>query len=188
MEGCTDPAAAALARAGEQAFDAVISDDLTQFSLKSGELFGAEALVRWQHPRQGLVAPAKFIPLAEESGLIVALGEWVQHAACSYWAGWVVAGLNPGVLSINVSGVEFRRGQIPDTVRKVLDATSLPTDAEDCAIVRVGHSLQLKVIAEGVETEQQREFLVAAGCDEMQGYLRGKPMPAEDFRREFLGA
>ncbi len=229
-----------------------------QFSLKTGELLGAEALVRWKHPQQGLVAPERFIPLAEESGLIVALGEWVQHTACRHWAEWAQAGLNPGVLSINVSGVEFRRGHIEDTVRKVLDATRLPPelleleitesaimsqaetsirvlyglramgislaiddfgtgysslaylkrlplnklkidqsfvfglpgDAEDCAIVRaviaLAHSLQLKVIAEGVETEQQREFLAREACDEMQGYLRGNPMPAADFRRHFL--
>ncbi|MCX7148581.1 MAG: PAS domain S-box protein [Rhodocyclales bacterium] len=229
-----------------------------QFSLKTGELLGAEALVRWQHPQQGLMAPERFIQLAEESGLIVALGEWVQRAACGHWAEWTLAGLNPGVLSINVSGVEFRRGQIEDTVRKVLDATRLPPqlleleitegaimshaensirvlhglramgiglaiddfgtgysslahlkrlplnklkidqsfvlglpgDAEDCAIVRaviaLGHSLQLKVIAEGVETEQQREFLTREACDEMQGYLRGNPMPADEFKRHFL--
>jgi EAL domain-containing protein (putative c-di-GMP-specific phosphodiesterase class I) len=172
----------------------------------------------------------------------------------------VLAGLDPGVLSINVSGVEFRRGQIPDTVRNVLGATGLspglleleitegaimsqaessiqvlrdlramgislaiddfgtgysslaylkrlplnklkvdqsfvrglPGDAEDCAIARaviaLGHSLQLKVIAEGVESEAQREFLIAAGCDEMQGYLRGRPMPVDEFQREFLKA
>jgi diguanylate cyclase (GGDEF)-like protein/PAS domain S-box-containing protein len=231
-----------------------------QFSLKTGDLLGAEALVRWQHPQQGLVAPAKFIPLAEESGLIVALGEWVQHAACRHWVEWVAGGLTPGVLSINVSGVEFRRGQIQDTVRSALAATGLPPelleleitegaimsqaensikvlhdlramgislaiddfgtgysslaylkrlplnklkvdqsfvrglpgDAEDGAIVRaviaLGHSLQLKVIAEGVETEEQREFLRHEGCDEMQGYLRGKPVPVQDFRRQFLQA
>jgi diguanylate cyclase (GGDEF)-like protein/PAS domain S-box-containing protein len=231
-----------------------------QFSLRTGALLGAEALVRWQHPQQGLVSPAKFIPLAEESGLIVALGEWVQNAACRCWADWELAGLHPGMLSINVSGVEFRRGQIQDTVRNALNATGLapalleleitegaimsqaensiqvlhdlramgislaiddfgtgysslaylkrlplnklkvdqsfvrglPDDAEDCAIARaviaLGHSLQLKVIAEGVETEAQREFLIKADCDEMQGYLRGRPMPVEEFRREFLGA
>ena len=231
-----------------------------QFSLWTGELLGAEALVRWQHPRLGLVAPASFIPLAEESGLIVALGAWVQQAACRHWAAWAVAGLNPGVLSINVSGVEFRRGRIQDTVRGVLKATGLPAalleleitegaimnqaensiqvlhelratgiglaiddfgtgysslaylkrlplnrlkvdqsfvrglpdDPEDCAIVRaviaLGHSLQLKVIAEGVETQDQVEFLAREGCDEMQGYLRGKPMPVDEFLREFLQA
>jgi diguanylate cyclase (GGDEF)-like protein/PAS domain S-box-containing protein len=231
-----------------------------QFSLRTGALLGAEALVRWQHPQQGLVSPAKFIPLAEESGLIVALGEWVQNAACRCWAEWALAGLHPGMLSINVSGVEFRRGQIQDTVRNALNATGLPPelleleitegaimsqaensiqvlhdlrsmgislaiddfgtgysslaylkrlplnklkvdqsfvrglpdDAEDCAIARaviaLGHSLQLKVIAEGVETEAQREFLIKADCDEMQGYLRGRPMLVEEFRREFLSA
>ncbi|MCF8177661.1 MAG: PAS domain S-box protein [Sulfuritalea sp.] len=231
-----------------------------QYSLRSGKMLGAEALVRWQHPQMGLVMPSRFIPLAEESGLIVALGAWVQHAACAQWAAWVSAGLNPGVLSINVSSIEFRRGQIQGMVRNVLDLTrlapelleleitesaimsqvensvqvlhdlremginlaiddfgtgysslaylkrlpldklkvdqsfvrGLPGDPEDGAIVRaviaLGHSLQLKVIAEGVETDSQRQFLVAAGCDEMQGYLRGKPIPVEDFSREFLGA
>ncbi len=230
-----------------------------KFSLKTGELTGAEALVRWQHSRQGLVPPMNFIPLAEESGLIVMLGEWVQQSACAQWAEWVQAGLDPGMLSINVSGVEFRRGKILGTVSEVLKATGLtptlleleitesaimtqaensvrvlhelramgiclavddfgtgysslaylkrlplnklkidqsfvrglPADAEDAAIVRaviaLGHSLQLKLIAEGVETESQREFLLDAGCDEMQGYLRGKPMAVADFRREFLG-
>ena len=230
-----------------------------QFSLKTGELIGAEALVRWQHPEHGLVLPGKFIPLAEESGLIVPIGEWVQYTACQYWADWTERGLNPGVLSINVSGVEFRRGRILETVRKTLAATrlppalleleitesavmsqaessievlnelrafgislaiddfgtgysslaylkrlplnklkvdqsfvrGLPADAEDCAIARaviaLGHSLQLTIIAEGVETEAQSEFLAGEGCDEMQGYLRGKPMPVEDFRRQFLG-
>lgn len=231
-----------------------------QFSLKTGELLGAEALVRWRHPRQGLVAPEQFIPLAEESGLIIALGEWVHHAACRDWAAWTVAGLNPGVLSINVSGIEFRRGQILDTVRGALNATGLspalleleitegvvmsqtdssiqalhdlramgislaiddfgtgysslaylkrlplnklkvdqsfvcglPGDAKDCAIVgaviALARGLQLRVIAEGVETATQREFLIGAGCDEMQGYLSGNPMPADEFRREFLKA
>jgi EAL domain-containing protein (putative c-di-GMP-specific phosphodiesterase class I) len=231
-----------------------------QFSLKTGRRLGAEVLVRWQHPQQGLVAPGQFIPLAEESGLIVALGEWVQCAACLRWAEWAYAGLNPGVLSINVSGVEFRRGRIEDTVRKALAASSLspelleleitesaimsqaeqsievlhhlramgislsiddfgtgysslaylkrlplnklkvdqsfvrglPGDLEDCAIVRaviaLGHSLELKVIAEGVETADQRWFLTSEDCDEMQGYLRGRPVPADDFRRLVLEA
>ena len=231
-----------------------------QFSLKTGRRLGAEALVRWQHPQLGLLAPGSFVPLAEETGLIVALGEWVQHAACRHWAGWAYAGLNPGVLSINVSGVEFRRGKIAQTVRKALAASllppelleleitesaimsqaeqsievlhhlramgiglaiddfgtgyssltylkrlplnklkvdqsfvrGLPGDLEDAAIVRaviaLGHSLELKVIAEGVETADQRWFLTSEGCDEMQGYLRGRPMPADDYRRHVLEA
>jgi diguanylate cyclase (GGDEF)-like protein/PAS domain S-box-containing protein len=233
-----------------------------QFSLSTGDLVGAEALVRWQHPKHGLVLPGKFIPLAEESGLIVPIGEWVQRTACQYWADWLQSsrnsGAHPGILSINVSGVEFARGQIKETVRKALEATQLspalleleitesaimskaensiqvlddlramgvslaiddfgtgysslaylkrlpldklkvdqsfvrglPNDADDCAIARaviaLGHSLQLKVIAEGVETEAQREFLTREGCDEMQGYLRGRPMPAEEFAEKFL--
>ncbi|MBK7326001.1 MAG: EAL domain-containing protein [Propionivibrio sp.] len=223
-----------------------------QFSLVTGKLIGAEALVRWQHPEQGLVLPGKFIPLAEESGLIVDIGEWVQRAACQYWAAWTREGLNPGVVSINVSSVEFRRGRIQEIVRRTLDATrlppalleleitesaimsqvesgiqilndlraiginlaiddfgtgysslaylkrlplnklkvdqsfvrGLPDNAEDCAIARaviaLGHSLQLTIIAEGVETHEQSEFLLREGCDEIQGYLRGKPMPVDE--------
>jgi diguanylate cyclase (GGDEF)-like protein/PAS domain S-box-containing protein len=229
-----------------------------QFSLSSGELVGAEALVRWLRPELGLVMPGEFIKLAEESGLIVPIGEWVQQTAAGQWAAWVAAGFKPGVLSINVSGVEFRRGRIQETARKtlarsrlpaqfleleitesaimtqaensvqVLDALramglglviddfgtgysslaylkrlplnklkidqsfvrGLPSDAEDRAITRaviaLAHSLQLTVIAEGVESEAQREFLAGEGCDEMQGYLRGKPMPLDEFRLRFL--
>jgi diguanylate cyclase (GGDEF)-like protein/PAS domain S-box-containing protein len=229
-----------------------------KFSLKTGELIGAEALVRWRHPQQGLIFPGRFIPLAEESGLIVAIGEWVQRKACRCWAEWVEEGLSPGVLSINVSGVEFRRGRIQEMVRKTLDESrlppalleleitegavmshaessirvlndlramgislaiddfgtgysslaylkrlpinklkvdqsfvrGLPDDAEDCAIARaviaLGHSLQLTIIAEGVETQEQSDFLAREGCDEMQGYLRGKPIPATEFRQQFL--
>ncbi|EXI79034.1 MAG: Bacteriophytochrome cph2 [Candidatus Accumulibacter appositus] len=229
-----------------------------QFSLRSGELVGAEALVRWLRPELGLVMPGEFIKLAEESGLIVPIGEWVQQTAAGQWAAWVNEGRQPGVLSINVSGIEFRRGRIQETARKTLDASclapqfleleitesaimsqaensvqvldalrvmglglviddfgtgysslaylkrlplnklkidqsfvrGLPDDAEDRAITRaviaLAHSLQLTVIAEGVETEAQRDFLADEGCDEMQGYLRGKPMPLDEFRQRFL--
>ncbi len=229
-----------------------------QFSLRSGKLIGAEALVRWQHPELGLLAPGHFIAIAEDSGLIVPLGEWVQRAACAQWALWVAAGRNPGVLSLNVSGIEFRRGHIIESLRTTLAQTQLPAplleleitesaimshaessiqmlnelrlmgvslaiddfgtgysslaylkrlplnklkvdqsfvrglpgDAEDGAITRaviaLGHSLQLKVIAEGVETEEQRAFLTAEGCDEMQGYLRGKPVPFDEFALKHL--
>lgn len=229
-----------------------------QFALNSGLLIGAEALVRWLHPEKGLVYPGRFIPLAEESGLIVAIGEWVQLTACQYWAQWTEHGLNPGKLSINVSGVEFRRGRIQEIVRKTLDTTrlapaqleleitesavmnqaesgikvlndlrdmgislaiddfgtgysslaylkrlplnklkvdqsfvrGLPGNVEDCAITRaviaLGHSLQLTIIAEGVETAEQSAFLLREGCDEIQGYLRGKPMFADEFARTFL--
>jgi diguanylate cyclase (GGDEF)-like protein/PAS domain S-box-containing protein len=229
-----------------------------QFSLSSGELIGAEALVRWQHPQRGLVLPGHFIALAEESGLIIQMGQWVQRTACDQWAQWVAEGLAPGVLSINVSAIEFRRGDILDSLRSTLAATrlepklleleitesaimshaensiqvlhelramglslaiddfgtgyssltylkrlplnklkvdqsfirGLPGDAEDGAITRaviaLGHSLQLRIIAEGVETEAQSTFLTLAGCDEMQGYLRGRPVPFDDFFRAYL--
>jgi diguanylate cyclase (GGDEF)-like protein/PAS domain S-box-containing protein len=229
-----------------------------QFSLTTGRVVGAEALVRWLRSEQGLVMPGEFIKLAEESGLIVPIGEWVQHAACCQWADWVAAGFDPGVLSVNVSGVEFARGRIQETARRALEASRLPArfleleitesaimsqvessvevlgnlramglglviddfgtgysslaylkrlplnklkvdqsfvrglpgDAEDGAIVRaviaLAHSLQLTVIAEGVEVEAQREFLEREGCDEMQGYLRGRPMPFAEYQQRFL--
>jgi len=229
-----------------------------QYSLASGRIVGAEALVRWLRPGQGMVMPGEFITLAEESGLIVAIGEWVQETAARQWATWVAAGLDPGVLSINVSGVEFVRGRIQETARRTLAVSALPPhlleleitesavmthaensvqildnlramglmlaiddfgtgysslaylkrlplnklkvdqsfvrglpkDSEDCAIARaviaLGHSLQLTVIAEGVENEAQREFLARAGCDEIQGYLRGRPMTCAEYEATFL--
>ncbi|WP_300341631.1 PAS domain S-box protein [Accumulibacter sp.] len=230
-----------------------------QFSLTTGKVVGAEALVRWQHSEHGLVLPGEFIKLAEESGLIVPIGEWVQYTACCQWAAWVDAGLNPGVLSINVSGAEFARGRIQESARKTLESSrlaahfleleitesaimshaessvqvldnlramglnlviddfgtgysslaylkrlplnklkldqsfvrGLPADIEDQAISRaviaLAHSLQLTVIAEGVETDAQRDFLTGEACDEMQGYLCGRPMPFDDYQQRFLG-
>ncbi|WP_300453892.1 PAS domain S-box protein [Accumulibacter sp.] len=229
-----------------------------QFSLSDGEVVGAEALVRWVHPQQGLVMPGEFIKLAEESGLIVPIGEWVQATAACQWAAWVAAGYRPGVLSVNVSGVEFARGRIQETVRRTLELSrlparlleleitesaimnqaensvqvlgnlramgvslviddfgtgysslaylkrlplnklkvdqsfvrGLPNDTEDCAIARaviaLGHSLQLTVIAEGVESNAQCVFLTGEGCDEMQGYLRGRPMPFAEYQARFF--
>ena len=224
-----------------------------QFSLKNGRLTGAEALVRWRHPGRGMVSPGQFIPLAEESGLIVPMGEWILRHACTYWAEWHHAGLAPGTLAVNVSGIEFRRGRVRESVEATLAAThlppqnleleitesaimnqadssikalhslrdigvqlaiddfgtgysslsylkrlplnklkvdqsfvrGLPNDTDDAAITRaiiaLAHSLQLTTIAEGVETEEQRQFLISAGCDEMQGFLLGRPIPASDF-------
>ncbi|WP_295306962.1 PAS domain S-box protein [Accumulibacter sp.] len=229
-----------------------------QFSLASGRLVGAEALVRWLRADGGLVLPGEFVRLAEESGLIVPIGEWVQLTASRQWAEWLAAGLEPGVLSINVSGVEFARGNIRHVAKGTLLATGLPArfleleitesaimshagsglgvldelralglglaiddfgtgysslaylkrlplnklkidqsfvrglpgDLDDAAITRaviaLAHSLQLTVIAEGVETEAQRAFLSGEGCDEMQGYLCGRPMPIDEYRERFL--
>ncbi len=221
-----------------------------------GALIGAEALVRWQHPRRGLVSPAEFIPLAEETGLILPLGQWVLEVACSQLLAWArrpeTAGLD---LAVNVSARQFRH---PDFVAQVLQVLAdtganphklkleiteslllddvqdiiakmsalkargvgfslddfgtgysslsylkrLPldqlkidqsfvrdvfTDANDAAIVRtivaLAQSLGLAVIAEGVETEGQRDFLAQAGCLHYQGYLYSKPLAAQDFEK-----
>jgi len=229
-----------------------------QFSLLDGRLLGAEALVRWWRPEHGLVMPGEFIRLAKESGLIVAIGEWVLLTAAGHWAAWLAAGLAPGVLSVNVSGVEFSRGGIEQTARKAMASSGLaarcieleitesaimshaegsvqvldnlramgislviddfgtgysslaylkrlpinklkidqsfvrglPGGVEDCAITRaviaLAHSLQLTVIAEGVESELQRDFLAGEGCDEMQGYLCGRPLPIDEYRQHLL--
>jgi diguanylate cyclase (GGDEF)-like protein/PAS domain S-box-containing protein len=229
-----------------------------QFDLRDNSLIGAEALLRWEHPGRGMVAPGVFIPIAEESGLIVPIGEWILRHACQCWADWHAAGHRPGRVSVNVSGIEFRRGRVMESVEMTLAATrlppelieleitessimnqtensiqklhqlramglhlaiddfgtgysslaylkrlpinklkvdksfvrDLPDDAEDAAITRaiiaLGHSLGLTLIAEGVENQAQRDFLHREGCDQLQGYLMGRPVPAEEFARLYL--
>jgi diguanylate cyclase (GGDEF)-like protein/PAS domain S-box-containing protein len=219
---------------------------------------GMEALVRWRHPELGLVPPAEFIPLAEDSGLIVPLDEWVLYAACTQNKAWQVAGLPPLRVSSNLSARMFRQPGLPDMVARVLVETGLDpghldleltessvmsnaesavetlralrgmgvhvsiddfgtgysslnylkmfpadwlkidqsfvrdvaTEPNDAAIVRaiitLARSLGLKVIAEGVETVEQLRFLRLLGCDEAQGYLLSRPLPAEEFRQKFL--
>jgi EAL domain-containing protein (putative c-di-GMP-specific phosphodiesterase class I) len=223
--------------------------------LRSGSIIGAEALVRWLHPEWGLVRPARFIPIAEETGLIVQIGEWVIHEACRQATAWLEAGLNPGVVSVNLSARQFRAEGLVRTVAAALEETrldpsqlemeltesmvmhnvetaiatlqglkslgvllsvddfgtgysslsylkDLPIDAlkidrsfvrdirsgseaEDGvlaqAIISLGHALHLKVIAEGVETDAQLHFLKRHGCDEVQGFLYGEPVPAPQF-------
>jgi len=222
--------------------------------LRSGTIIGAEALVRWSHPEWGLVRPARFIPLAEETGLIVPLGEWVLREACRQVREWMDAGLKPGVVSVNLSARQFRQEGLVRTVSRVLEETridpsqlefeltesmvmhnveaaittlqglkslgvglsvddfgtgysslsylrQLPVDTLKIdrsfvrdigagenpddgviaqAIISLGHSLRLKVIAEGVETDAQMRFLKRHGCDELQGFLYGEAVaPAE---------
>ena len=221
-----------------------------QIDIANGRIIGVEALVRWQPPGASLVPPGHFIPVAEQSGLIIALGEWVLHEACRQAAAWQAAGLAPIVVAVNLSALQFRRGNILDTVTAALARSGLParwleleltesillqdvdaamttlhslkelgvqlsiddfgtgysslsylkrlavdklkidqsfvrdlaTDADDAAIVRaivqLGHTLQLTVIAEGVETPRQLEFLTDYGCDEAQGYLFSRPLTA----------
>jgi len=220
----------------------------------AGKLLGFEALVRWQHPTRGLVPPGLFIPIAEEQGLIVEIGEWILREACREAASW------PGDLSIavNLSPIQFRQSDFFDLIRSVLVATSLPghrleleitegvliadtnavlgvlrrakalgariamddfgtgysslyylqsfpfdkikidrsfitdldSNPQSAAIVRgvlgLAHGLNLPVIAEGVETEAQLAILVREGCDEIQGYLMGRPRPIEAYANWIL--
>jgi len=225
---------------------------------KTGRINAAEALVRWQHPQQGLLAPNRFIPVAEESGLIVGIGEWVLRRACEQAAEWRRRGLPPLRVAVNMSGRQFAErglaatiaglladtGCDPDTleieitesaimhspeaamltmhrinqlgVRLSIDdfgtgysslsylkrfpvhklkidrsfVRDIHVDADDAAIVgaiaALAKNLELKVVAEGVETPEQLKFLESLGCDECQGYLFSRPCPAEDFERLLL--
>ena len=97
-----------------------------QFDLRSGALVGAEALLRWQHPEQGLIAPARFIPVAEESGLIVPIGAWVLEEVCRQGRAWLDAGHPPLLLAVNLSAVQFKRGDLEATVQQALARSGLP--------------------------------------------------------------
>jgi diguanylate cyclase (GGDEF)-like protein/PAS domain S-box-containing protein len=221
-------------------------------SLASGEIIGCEALLRWRHPDKGIVSPAEFIPLLEDSGLIVPVGEWVIHAACEQIRAWQQAGIVPVPIAVNLSPKQFQHQDICAVVDKALDehaidarfleveitestamqnaedaivtlrklkahrvhiaiddfgtgysslsylkrfpidflkldrsfVTGLPENADDASITRavitMAHSLNLKVIAEGVETKEQLAFLASNGCDEMQGYYFSRPLPAPE--------
>lgn len=215
----------------------------------TGETIGFEALVRWQCPRRGMVSPGTFIPIAEESGLIAAIGEWVLREACREAASWP----KPLNVAVNVSPVQFQSGDLPRLVHSILLETGLnPARLEleitentlindfsravsilrrlkalgvqiavddfgtgysslsylhsfefdrikidrafigDLdynrhsmvivrAVIGLGHSLDVPVLAEGVETEIQHAMLVQEGCDAMQGYLTGKPLPIAEY-------
>jgi EAL domain-containing protein (putative c-di-GMP-specific phosphodiesterase class I) len=220
-------------------------------NIDSGQIVGTEALVRWQHPERGLVLPAEFIPVAEETGLIVPLGEWVLRTACAQNKAWQEAGLPPMRVAVNLSARQFQQRNLLDMVAQVLDRTGMaphylqleitegvamqdvdftiavlerlrgmgiqiamddfgtgysslsylkllpvnavkidrsfvrdltidPNDAAIAtAVIAMAHNLKLSVIAEGVETEEQLDFLKGRDCDEMQGFLFSKAVPAE---------
>ena len=224
-----------------------------QYDLASGRLIGVEALVRWQGPDGKMIPPVRFIPVAEESGLIIALGAWVMHEACRQAQHWRDQGLDFGRLSVNISGRQFQDEGLQTVVAQALAASGLPADrleleiteswvmegpfraekqmralnemgvnlviddfgvayssmaylkrfpvqklkidrsfvrdipgdADDAAIVSaiiaMGHSLGLRVVAEGVETAEQSAFLRGTGCDEVQGFLFGHPVPADEL-------
>lgn len=222
------------------------------FRADDGSYAGAEVLLRWPHPEQGFISPATFIPLAESTGQIVAIGAWVLREAGRQLRRWLDAGLAPGYLAVNISRVQLRE-DFEQLIREVLDANRLPPrtleleitentllddhqqinavlgrlhaqglrfslddfgtgysslsylrrfsfdtlkidrsfvsplgeDHESAALVRaivaMAHSLGLKVIAEGVETRSQLEFLQGLGCDYLQGYLLSHPLDADHF-------
>ncbi len=251
---------------------AAVSSDLrvglqeTQFLLhyqpmvdRHGRITGVEALMRWQHPERGLVAPAEFIPVAEETGLILPLGQWALETVCELLAGWAerpeTAGLS---VAVNVSVRQFRHPDFVDTVMAAIRRTGvkphrlklelteslladrmeitiakmgtlkalgvtlslddfgmgysslsalkrlpldqlkidksfvadLLTDPNDAAISRaiitLAQSLSLEVVAEGVETQAQRNFLMDQGCDQFQGYLFSKPLPIDQLERYLM--
>lgn len=219
----------------------------------SGEVVGAEALIRWQHPELGMLGPGQFIPLAEATGLIVPLGEWVLRTACKQAVAWRKAGFPPFHIAVNVSALQLKNREIVLQVARILKETGmegryleleltesmvldksedliailrdfkemgitisiddfgtghsslanlqlLPVDKvkidisfirnvtkseQDATIVagiiEMAHKLGLKVVAEGVETEEQQMFLLEHHCDIMQGYHFSRPMAAGDF-------
>jgi diguanylate cyclase (GGDEF)-like protein len=224
-------------------------------SLQNGAVTGAEALIRWRHPERGWVSPGEFIPLAEETGLIVPLGEWVLDEACRQLQAWQTRGLKAFRLAINISSEQVSRSDVANmTLKSVwahgvrpqlleleitetllmqdtksakemmltlkdagvslavddfgtgysslaylrqlpLDALkidrsfvqnihSVQDDAVICeAIVAMGKKLGLTVVAEGVELEEQHDFLRSAGCDQAQGFFFSRPLPADELER-----
>jgi diguanylate cyclase (GGDEF)-like protein/PAS domain S-box-containing protein len=223
--------------------------------LASNTIVGAEALVRWKHPDLGMVPPDQFIPLAEETGIIVPLGEWVLREACFQNRAWQDAGLPPISVAVNLSAGQFRDESLRSIIVTALVESALqpayleleitesmimnnperavsilqsfrkmgmqasiddfgtgysslgylkrfpvstlkvdrsfvrdvPGDLDDeaitKAIIALAHSLNLKVVAEGVETKAQLEFLRQLNCDQVQGYIFGRPVPAQEFAR-----
>lgn len=222
-----------------------------RISVDSLEITGVEALVRWQHPQLGLIAPGEFIPLAEDTGLIVPLGEWVLRTACLQNKELQALGFAPIQMAVNICARQFHDQDLAQTVIRILDETRLSPDhleleltessvmqnaefasgvlsrlkgmgikisiddfgtgfsslaslkrlpidalkvdksfvsdvttdpdaaALVMAIITLAHNLRLKVIAEGVETEEQLRFLHLLRCDEIQGFLFSKPLPAD---------
>jgi EAL domain-containing protein (putative c-di-GMP-specific phosphodiesterase class I) len=221
----------------------------------TGRIVGAEALLRWQDPIEGLILPFRFIPIAEESSLIVEIGEWVLRETCRQGRQWLDRGLPPLTLAVNVSTQQFRRSDINALVATVLAETGFPAgqlelEITECGlaenqdnasdilnnlraqgirlaiddfgtgysslaslkrfpldvlkidnsfineiphnkdnmeiaatIVAMGHSLGFKVLAEGVETFEQLAFLRKNDCDTYQGFIKSRPIPAENFYR-----
>ena len=240
--------------------DALLAEELhlnfqPQVFLRDGRLYGLEVLVRWHHPHFGMVSPDRFVPLAEDSGLIGALDRWVLEQSCAQLAAWRLQGLSVPTISVNISPASFRDPGLPAQVAETLARHGLPAQAlvlemtegllmEDdagiaatvaaihaqgvrlsmddfgtgysslgylrqlpvhqlkldksfvidlesdaaarelaSAVIRIGDSLKLAVVAEGVENEAQRQFLLSQGCHMGQGYLFSRPLDAAAVAR-----
>ncbi|NET27476.1 bifunctional diguanylate cyclase/phosphodiesterase [Okeania sp. SIO1I7] len=222
-------------------------------NIKTGKITGAEALVRWCHPNRGLVSPVEFIPLAEETGLIIPIGEWVLRTACNQTRIWQELGFGLLEIAVNVSRCQFTQTNIQERIIKIIQETALKpnyleleiteslvmqnekaatkimeawqmfginismddfgtgysslsylrefpfdvikidrsfirnitedskTEAITIAIIQMAHNLNLKVVAEGVETQSELDFLRKYDCDEIQGYLFSAPLPTSKF-------
>ena len=226
-----------------------------KIDLGTGAITGVEALLRWKHPERGFIPPAQFIPIAEDTGLILPIGQWVLREACKQSREWLDAGFAPTPMAVNISAVEFRSKNFVESVRAALNESRLephcleleltesvlmkhaestvamlkalkaigvqltvddfgtgysslsylrqfPVDSlkvdqsfvheissqrDDAVIVKavisMGNSLKKRVIAEGVETREQMDFLTAEGCEEAQGYYFNRPMEADQFAK-----
>ena len=224
-----------------------------QVSVITGQLVGMEALIRWQHPERGFVSPGVFIPLAEETGMIMQIGEWVFREACTQGVSWLKAGYQLEKISVNLSARQLKDEGLPTLIALILEETGMPAnklcieltetalilepdvalarltkikelgvslslddfgtgysslsylkrfpidtlkidqafirdvkvDHEDAALVKaiiaMAHGLGMEVIAEGVEIQEQLEFLGANACDTIQGYLFSRPLPAKEM-------
>ncbi|MUK90247.1 EAL domain-containing protein [Ornithinibacillus sp. L9] len=226
-----------------------------QKNLSSGKVVGLEALLRWNHPQKGYIAPAEFIPLAEKTGLIIEIGDWVLYEACKQNKVWQDKGYDPVTVSVNLSAKQFHQRSLVDKIKEILAETGLSPyyleleitesmamsnedyilktlkDLRDLgvlvsiddfgtgyssfkylslfpitklkidkmflkdeqrenkaivkSIIHMSHSLNMKVIAEGVETMEQFNFLTQERCDEMQGFYFSKPLPPKQLTKFF---
>lgn len=224
-----------------------------KFDAQACQPNGAEALLRWEHPQQGLLLPDRFIGLAEKTGLIIPIGEWVLDEACRQMRQWLDQGHQDWRMAVNLSAIQFCHAGLVESVARALQQNGLPAncltleitettamhdadasltvlqrlsdmgvdlsiddfgtgysslmylkrlpanelkidrgfvrdleqDSDDAAIVSaivaLGQALGLRIVAEGVETDKQQAFLTRLGCDSLQGYLLGQPVPAEQF-------
>ncbi|MCG8291408.1 putative bifunctional diguanylate cyclase/phosphodiesterase [Pseudomonas entomophila] len=224
-----------------------------KFDAAARQPIGAEALLRWEHPQHGLMLPDRFIGLAEKTGLIIPIGEWVLGEACRQMRQWMYQGHDDWRIAVNLSAIQFCHAGLVDSVARALNDNGLPAnrltleitettamrdadasltvlqrlsdmgvdlsiddfgtgysslmylkrlpanelkidrgfvrdleqDSDDAAIVSaivaLGQALGLRIVAEGVETDRQQDFLTRLGCDSLQGYLLGQPVPPEQF-------